>query len=870
MTEAATAIKGTQATLNAKVNPEGLATTYFFEYGPTESYGTKIPVSPGSAGSGTEFIAVNQTPTGLSSGATYHFRIVASSAAGTVPGEDKTFMTLKLPKALTEPATAIKRTEATLNAKVNPEGLATTYWFEYGPTTSYGTKVPVSPASVGSGTEYVKVSQTPTGLSEGTEYHFRIVAESEAGAVPGTDETFKTAGPPKATTEPATAIKRTEATLNAKVNPEGLATTYWFEYGPTTSYGTKVPVSPASVGSGTEYVKVSQTPTGLSEGTEYHFRIVAESEAGAVPGTDKTLKTFGPPKVLTEPATAIKHTQATLNAKVNPEGLATTYWFEYGKTTSYGTKIPVSPASIGSGTEYVTVSQTPTGLSEGTEYHFRIVAENEASGEGVSGADKTLVTLKPPKVLTEPATAIKGTQATLNAKINPEGLATSYYFQYGKTTSYGSKIPFSAVSVGSGTEYVKVSQTPTGLSGSTEYHFRVVAVSEGITFFGADETLTTVKVAKATTEAATGIKLTQATLNGKVNPEGLATTYWFEYGKTTSYGTKIPVSPASIGSGTEYVTVSQTPTGLSEGTEYHFRVVAENEAGAVQGADKTLMTGPDFAFAFGTEGPGEGQFLYPDGIATDPEGNVWVADSGNNRIQEFNSEGKFIREFGSEGSSKGQFLYPTGIATDPEGNVWAADSGNNRVQEFDPEGEFIREFGSEGSGDGQFYYPEGIATDAEGNVWVADTGNARIQEFDAEGGFIRKFSEGYGPFYCPRGIATDPEGNVWVVDPCNSRVHEFNPEGKFMNIIFGFEGSGNGEFLYPYGIATDSEGNVLLADTGNNRVQKFSAKGAYLGKFGSVGEGSGQFIEPFGIATDSEGSVWVADTFNNRIQKWTP
>src|SRR6185436_2247069 len=101
----------------------------------------------------------------------------AESSAGTSVGINRTFKTLKLPDAITEPATMIKATQATLNGKVNPLGSNTNYWFEYGKTTSYGTKIPISPESVGSGTEYVAVSKTPTGLAGSTTYHFRVVAE---------------------------------------------------------------------------------------------------------------------------------------------------------------------------------------------------------------------------------------------------------------------------------------------------------------------------------------------------------------------------------------------------------------------------------------------------------------------------------------------------------------------------------------------------------------------------------------------------------------------------------------------------------------------------------------------------------------------
>ncbi|MBK5218688.1 MAG: thrombospondin type 3 repeat-containing protein [Thermoleophilia bacterium] len=188
----ATAVKATTATIEGTVNPEGAATSYYFEYGPTTSYGTKIPVSPKAVGAGFVTVPVSQVLTGLIQGTTYHYRLVATNAAGTEAGFDQTFLTLKAPKATTLAATGIGQKTATVNGTVNPEGLATSYYFEYGPTTSYGTKIPVSPKEVGAGTSGVAVGESLTGLTPGTTYHYRLVATSVAATTNGVDQTFTT------------------------------------------------------------------------------------------------------------------------------------------------------------------------------------------------------------------------------------------------------------------------------------------------------------------------------------------------------------------------------------------------------------------------------------------------------------------------------------------------------------------------------------------------------------------------------------------------------------------------------------------------------------------------------------------------------
>jgi RHS repeat-associated protein len=203
-TETATAITETGATLKGQVNPHGYATTYQFEYGTTTSYGTKVPTTAESVGSGKANVAVSKAISSLKGNTTYHYRLSATNAYGTIPGLDKTFTTPKLPNVATEAAWGVTEHEANLKGSINPNGNATTYQFEYGPTTSYGTKVPASLESVGSGTTVVSVSKAITGLSEGATYHFRIVATNAAGTVNGSDRTLKTTHPPQTTITSAT------------------------------------------------------------------------------------------------------------------------------------------------------------------------------------------------------------------------------------------------------------------------------------------------------------------------------------------------------------------------------------------------------------------------------------------------------------------------------------------------------------------------------------------------------------------------------------------------------------------------------------------------------------------------------------------
>lgn len=192
---------------------------------------------------------------------------------------------------------------------------------------------------------------------------------------------------------------------------------------------------------------------------------------------------------------------------------------------------------------------------------------------------------------TNRASGVSSSVATLNGGANPNGKATTYQFQYGTSTAYGKTAPASAVSIGSGKTDLKLSVSVSSLEPSTTYHFRLKTTDTqaNTTQFGADRTFTT--TASAETEAASAVTGHSARLMGRVDPNGVATSYRFEYGLTTAYGSSAPETPQSVGSGADFVEVSRMVEGLKPGTTYHYRVVASNGEGKTfYGQDMTLTT----------------------------------------------------------------------------------------------------------------------------------------------------------------------------------------------------------------------------------------------------------------------------------------
>jgi sugar lactone lactonase YvrE len=188
---------------------------------------------------------------------------------------------------------------------------------------------------------------------------------------------------------------------------------------------------------------------------------------------------------------------------------------------------------------------------------------------------------------------------------------------------------------------------------------------------------------------------------------------------------------------------------------------------------------------------GEMRLAFPSGVAVDANSHVFVADG--TKVDEFNATGVFEREFGEFGTGLDQLRLPQEMALDSHGNLWIADKGNNRIDEFSSSGSFEAvgygvidgsnalercnkhtgcQAGIAGPNEGQLNSPTGLAIDSEGNVFVTDMGNARVEEYDETGKFIAQFGSrgaGAGQLTGPDGVAVDSNGNVWVSDE-NERV----------------------------------------------------------------------------------------------------
>lgn len=315
-------------------------------------------------------------------------------------------------------------------------------------------------------------------------------------------------------------------------------------------------------------------------------------------------------------------------------------------------------------------------------------------------------------------------------------------------------------------------------------------------------------------------------------------------------------------------------------TVFKFRLLPPlaDEAASNPAARESSEEAAGAEVVWATSGDPELSLFDPVSMAFDPQGNLWVSDGGNSRFQIVSPEGEFLEAWGEEGTAPGYFDfvdpslfggYGAGALTfDGEGNLYVLDSANYRVQKFAPDRAFLTTWGSQGEGDGQFLAPTDIAIDGQGRVFVADEGRNDVQVFDSDGRFLSAWSEdreGWLPR--PSSIVFDNDGNVWITHFTQNRVQKYSPAGALLATI-GEYGTGPGQFRNPGGVAVDSQGRVFVSDWGAATIQVFDAEGRFLAMWGELGLEEGQLMGPNLALPDGAGSVYVAEDGNDRVQKF--
>ncbi len=426
VTNDATAITSSGATLNGSVTAANESVATSFDWGLTNAYGSNIVATPTPI-TGNTATAMSASLSSLEPNQTYHFRAKGVYNATNGYGADKTFTTSAIaPTVVTLAATSVTATGATINGTVNANNASTTATFEYGLTTSYGTSVNATPNTI-TGYTATSVSFAITGLTPNTTYHFRVKGVNATGTSNGLDLTFTTSMlAPTVVTNAASAITTTTATLNGSVNANNSGnSTVTFEWGLTNAYGNVANATPSPV-TGNSATSVSANLTGLTTNTTYHFRVKAVNSTGTSYGSDMSFLSGCPVPAaagtITGPA-AVCQGATGVNFSVPAIANATTYnW-----TLPTGATI-----TAGSGTNSITVSFSTSAVSGNVT-----VAGANACASGTSSSKALTVNPLPVPTITGLASVCAST--TGNSYSTEAGMtAYSWTVSAGGTITAGS------------------------------------------------------------------------------------------------------------------------------------------------------------------------------------------------------------------------------------------------------------------------------------------------------------------------------------------------------------------------------------------------------------------------------------------------
>jgi phosphodiesterase/alkaline phosphatase D-like protein len=626
-TKPATGETATTATLHGVLNPiaEAEAGWYF-------AFSTGAKCTSGGPGGGetahevpakVKALAVEKEVTGLEPNMPYKFCLLATNTAeDPTPGNEVPLKTSPLPPTIASAtASAVKSTEATLEAQINPNNEKTKYTFEYSTQEKSGvlegTIVKVPGAAELEGFPEKLASVALTGLEAGETYFYRVVAENEQSEKEGKPVVFPVGSVQSFTTVPTpstdavAALTATTVTFNGHLTPlnEKVATQYHFDYnlGLTCTGLGETPAVEAGTGKGTE-VKATANVTGLQPNAEYTVCLVTSNASGSAEGPAVHFTTPAvPPKIDSETVSGVTPTEATLEAQVNPNNQKTTYSFEYATNPGLAGATTIPGAALeGFGDKTASVS-TGALLKVGETYYYRVLVENTTSKEVLKGTIESFTPQGAPLVTTAEASGVTRTTALLSGTVNPAGAATTYHFAYIEQPAYETAVAEKAAnpyakgrttseSASVGSDYTAHAVGPlllTELHPSTTYHYALVATSSlGTTVdpMGAMFTTSAPTPPVALTGEAVGVTQLSATLTGSVNTQGLQTTLQFEFG-TTPYAGSLQPATVTSSSGTVLGISTSFNGDLQPGTTYYYRVVASSKDGTSSGAEKSFTTG---------------------------------------------------------------------------------------------------------------------------------------------------------------------------------------------------------------------------------------------------------------------------------------
>ncbi len=262
---------------------------------------------------------------------------------------------------------------------------------------------------------------------------------------------------------------------------------------------------------------------------------------------------------------------------------------------------------------------------------------------------------------------------------------------------------------------------------------------------------------------------------------------------------------------------------------------------------------------------GSGRLNRPQGIAIDQVGNLYIVDSGNNRIVKCSQKGEFLKETGGFGWDNGEFNLPGYVNLDNGISLFVSDTQNKRVQRFDNFLNFIQLVGStikeQPFANSQL---EGVAVSRNGEVYIADSGNDCVWKLNNQFTSAEKlggFESGTGALVDPKGLAIDDRGYLYVADSGNDRIAVFDLFGNFARSL------GKGDLNRPSGVDVSSNGVVYVANTYEDDIVALDGNGMLLFKSGKTGNGQGEFSRPTDLKVYEGKTIYVVDSGNNRVQQ---